>query len=478
MSLESFREILLKKSVGNKALSAFVLNIGDEYLVSQVLETLEKMALPTGSKGTRANSAIVSLATDLTDNDVEMIRDALSHHMSHYRAALKAMHALPEKTEDGKLNPERRKLRDVADRHLNHLLPMMDLVAKMMPHSAGDDMKRKIMLDYPPELSNWETNYTTIDRHGPDTTDNPKLHGRYRIDPQLLSARPKRGARVWPNGRGIPDFRYLEMKPHHGHDDHPTLQHEGGYPWEQVRISDEDGWRNGEGFLNIDEIPDKKEYEPHPFTDATADGPAHPIMRYIDTEGQISEQSRADFVKALREWKDSPAVEKWFQKQMELAEKDPEGFEGRSLHNKKQPTALYDGIPSYPQLGHVTSMPAKEKAKPHSLAGKGSGAASAAVKAQLEQIKAGNVDAPKTEPVKPVAPIVRKPLKREYTDEQLAQLDKDYPAGHPIRRIMETNEEFKDYFKRKQGGALNPAPAAPTPGGNTNPGGNPEGGNT
>ena len=119
MELNSFRELLLKKASNDPILQSIIDVMKDELIAQKVLESLEKMARPQASMGRSANAAVTAFGNQLKNKDIEMMRDALAHHVNHYRSAL----------QHGK--------RDVADQHLNKIIPMMHLAARAGAHSGG-----------------------------------------------------------------------------------------------------------------------------------------------------------------------------------------------------------------------------------------------------------------------------------------------------------------------------------------------------
>src|ERR1700688_1004334 len=112
MELKSFREILLKKAEGNSYLETLIKYAKDELIAEEVLEALQKMAEPSAAMGRGANHAVTSYGAGMKPIHVEQLRDALGHHISHYKGALKAHH---EATDPA----QKSKFRSVADQHLN-----------------------------------------------------------------------------------------------------------------------------------------------------------------------------------------------------------------------------------------------------------------------------------------------------------------------------------------------------------------------
>ncbi len=107
VELKSFRELLLKKADGNPTLQTIIDVMKDDLIANKVIESLEKMARPQASMGRSANAAVTAFGNQMKNKDVEMMRDALSHHVSHYKSALK----------NGQ--------REIADKHLNQIIPLM-----------------------------------------------------------------------------------------------------------------------------------------------------------------------------------------------------------------------------------------------------------------------------------------------------------------------------------------------------------------
>src|ERR1035438_414100 len=180
MELKSFREILLKKAEGNPYLETLIEYAKDEIIAEEVLDALQKMAEPKAGMGSRANQPFTSYAAGMKPVHVEQLRDALGHHISHYKSALKAHH----EASDPK---EKTRLRGVADQHLNKIIPMMHLAGKASKHSGGN-----IVLDYPSTIP-WETNYTSTERR-PET-------GKLKEGTKDLGRRPSPNANRSKNPR-------------------------------------------------------------------------------------------------------------------------------------------------------------------------------------------------------------------------------------------------------------------------------------
>jgi len=333
MELDSFKSILLRKADGNKNLFELLNNLDEDLFINSVVDALEKMAKPTNLTGTNANGPVTSFGANLDRTDVTQLRDALGHHLSHYKAALKAHHAAPE-------GPDKVKMRQVADQHLEHAIPLMHLTARAAAHSNG-----KMGIDYPP-LAPWETNYTTLQRASNGS-------GRFLRDAKLLRARPSKNAkRNDPNSTAIPDYRYLEMPPHPGHDAVSKMPHSGGYPWEDVQIGSKSDIDAKKAFLHIEDVPDKKEYTPHEFD-------KHPIRNVADIQADhMTPEALQQFASDHGNWRTGEDHKKWMEGQKAKFAADKEGYMKRG--QSKGPH-FYEGIPLQEQPGHVHSVPAKPK---------------------------------------------------------------------------------------------------------------------
>lgn len=299
----SFKTLLIKKANDNYRLVNYIESIGSDFLADKVLESLKKMARSAKHMGSNANSAITSFAHQLTNRDVEMMRDALGHHISAHKAELKAGN------------------RSAADQHLNKIVPLMHLVARAAPHSSG-----KLDIDYTP-LEPWETNYTTLERR-PET-------GKLKEGTKGLRRRPNKTDRSL-NPRGVPDYRYLEMKPHGGHSDMKTSPHsESGYPFENIQVGGSSSIDSNQAYLPITEMQPTGVFKPHPFDD-------HPIHKLADLDqNSLSTEMQNNFASSLNSWVDHESSKKWNSSMRDLHSSDPESFKKRG---KQKPSHHFDGV--------------------------------------------------------------------------------------------------------------------------------------
>lgn len=313
MKFDSLRELLLRKTE-DPILRTFIMSMKDEVFIDKVVESLQKMARPHASMGRGANAAITAFANQLTNKDIAMIRDALAHHISHHKAALKA----------GK--------RDVADMHLNKIVPLMHLIARAAPHSGGS-----LDIDYVP-LEPWESNYTTLDRR-PET-------GKLIEGTKGLGRRPKKstGQSKYGISRSVPDYRYLEMPAHPGHPDMRNSPHRGGYPFEEIQVGDPIKIDNKQAYLHIRDVEPQDKFTPHPFD-------YHPIHAVADLkQDNLTLEHMKRFVDAMNKWHESEHHANWMNSLKERFTKDPEGF---TKAGTVKPPHHFEGLPLHEVPPHT-----------------------------------------------------------------------------------------------------------------------------
>jgi len=314
MELKGFRELLLKKAANDPTLQTIIDVMKDEIIAEKVLESLEKMARPQASMGRSANGAVTSYGNQMKNKDVEMMRDALAHHINHYRSALKA----------GK--------RDVADQHLNKIVPMMHLAARAGAHSGG-----QLGLDYIP-TEPWETNYTSTERR-PET-------GKLKEGTTGLRRRLNSVSRD-KNPRSVPDYRYLEMAPHEEHGDSKKSPHKGGYPFEEIQLGSPAKIDAKEAYLHLQDVDPQDKFTPHPFDE-------HPIHGFAeDKQDSLTPDQMNEFAQKMTDWHGSEHNAKWMQSLKEAHAKDPEAFKSRG---KKKPGHHFEGL-------NLLDQPHKAKGK-------------------------------------------------------------------------------------------------------------------
>jgi hypothetical protein len=302
MELKSFRELLLKKAANDPTLQTLIDVMKDDLIAEKVIESLEKMARPQASMGRSANAAITAYGNQLKNKDVEMMRDALAHHVNHYRSAL----------QHGK--------REIADQHLSKIIPMMHLAARAGAHSGG-----QLGLDYVP-LEPWETNYTTTERR-PET-------GKLKEGTKGLRRRLNSVSRD-KNPRSVSDYRYLEMAPHEEHNDSKKSPHKGGYPFEEIQLGNPAKIDAKEAYLHLHDVGPQDAFVAHPFDE-------HPVHSYAEEkQDSLSPEHMNQFAQQMIDWHNSEHNAKWMEGVKQLHAKDPEGFKARG---KKKAAHHFEGL--------------------------------------------------------------------------------------------------------------------------------------
>lgn len=339
MELKNFKEILLKKAEGNAYLQTLITYAKDDFIIEEVMESLLKMAEPSAAMGRGANHAVTTYGSTMKPVHVEQLRDALGHHISHYASALKAHHesADPE---------EKKKLRAVADQHLDKIIPMMHLAGRAAKHSHG-----QLVLDYP-STTPWESNYTTTDRHA--------HNGKLKEGTKDLGRRPAKSANRSVNVRAVPDYRYLEMAPHPEHAMTEKMQHKGAYPFEEIQLGSPAKRDLGQAYLPIRDVGKVTEYTPHPFDN-------HPVNKLADhSEKDLLPEHRENFNKEAASWVDTEHHKKWMDNQKSEYQKNPEEYKKRGT---TKPAHVFKDIPLRPQPENISATasaaaPAAQETKP------------------------------------------------------------------------------------------------------------------
>jgi len=232
MKIESFREILLRKSSEDTSLKSFIHHMSDEHLVRYVDESLNKMAF-NKEQSKKTNPMVMEFASDLATNGnlPKMMYDHLSHHATRYKAALKAG------------------LKDVAGQHMRKIFNNLYLTQKMI-HDGS-------------------TNHTdgAIDHNSTKWVD-PKPWERHRYSEMHPSGKFKSDTEgVKRNFNSAPFYDYLEKQPHHSYSKEiHSHGHNKAWPLEEIKF-------NGKHIHIDDDHQSKGEFEHHELD-------SHPIMDY------------------------------------------------------------------------------------------------------------------------------------------------------------------------------------------------------
>jgi len=371
MFISNFRELLTLKAKAYKNLELLTLvkGLSEPTLEGYIIESLEKMARNSDAIGKNPNSSLLAWAPDIQNDDIFMLKDALGHHISRYKSALKGFHASTDPN-------QRRKLRSIADQHVARIVPLVHLAARAGRHSNG-----KLIEDTPP-IRAWQSNYTghhkfkdfkPVEVHpGGKVTIFDPLRGReYTGDPEddLIGTtgwggRPSVSGRKpghnHNKSRSTPDYRYLEMPKNKNHEKARQTPHEGGFPFEDIRIGSESEVAAGGGHLHIEDIPNIDSYVPHEFD-------FHPINSIFDIPHQkFTEAQAAKFASELAQWKNSHHYENFLNRHEALEAADPKAYAKRG---SSKPTGHhFDGIPLIRQPRHAMLPGEAQEPSPEELA--------------------------------------------------------------------------------------------------------------
>ena len=336
MKLDSFKSLLIKKAEGNTDLQTLIRLISHDILAEEIIESLEKMA---SSKGNKANSAMTSFAGAMTTPDVNMLHDAISHHLSH-AAAINKEHppTMSPVTHDINVTDHRdggvQKTRQfdthkvdmhpLAAKHTETAMKLADLAARVSKHSFG-----KMSFDHVPTHA-WEMNYTSD-----HTRANPNGQIKYADDQQGLK-------RKLDTNR-FPNHGYLMLPPHNSFKNRGKLRgNEGQYPFEEMKINDKHVAIDPAHYNAIDsngKAPTK--YTPHAFE-------SHPLMQkegksetWSKPEDSRSDADRSAYADKLNKWQETPEFNSWLDKQDALEQKDKTKFDA---HGTSRSAPLFEGV--------------------------------------------------------------------------------------------------------------------------------------
>lgn len=265
MKLDNFKELLLKKTEDNSDLQILIKYMKDDFLLEHVIESLEKMAAFHTKKN--PNSAVIHFGSRL-DPEVEgnMIHDALSHHASQYKAALKAGN------------------KDVANSHMSKIFKIMHMSDKLTRDGLNDHSHGKLKIDAV-DPKPWERNaYSNKNAQGKFTTD----------------------TKGW--GRQSGDYSWLGSAPHEAYSKETNIHgHKGAYPLEEIKV-------NGK-YLDIQDVDSPKSHEEHPFD-------KHPIMSHYSTSPkEYTPEQHDKFLDENEKYADSEHMNNFFDRQDALGDR-------------------------------------------------------------------------------------------------------------------------------------------------------------
>jgi hypothetical protein len=282
MKIDSFKQVLLKKTAENSSLQSFIYHMRDDYLSQYIQESLEKMAKRDVSKN--PNALVLDFANrnlSTSGKWAKMMYDHLSHHATRYKAALKSGNS------------------SVANQHMLRIFKNLHLIDKITrdgsrnhaPHDpdmgTGLDKHSTDWVDTKP----WERNLMNKEKDPSSAKYHPSPYhtDHYTRDTKGLALASLNHS----------NFGFLQQSPHfsyadeiHGHG------HAKAWPLEETKI-------NGKHIHIDDNHVSKGSYEPHPFDE-------HPVLNsmYIankdvgERESKHYSDKAADFMeKHFRNYK-------------------------------------------------------------------------------------------------------------------------------------------------------------------------------
>lgn len=258
MKLDGFKELLIKKAEGNPNLQLLIKYMREDFLIEHTSESLEKMAAIYSKKN--PNHAVMHFGTHMdADTEGDMFHDALSHHASHYKAALDAGN---EK---------------IADSHMKKIFQMMHFGDKLTRDGLNDHSGGKLKIEAV-DPKPWErSGYSNKNDKGKFSTDT-KGWGRHGSDYSWL--------------RGAPHESYNKETDVHGHKE--------GYPLSQIKV-------NGK-YLHIEDVEHGGKHVDHPFDH-------HPIMSHYKASPKAHDEAKhGEYLTAHDSYHDSDHINSYWDK--------------------------------------------------------------------------------------------------------------------------------------------------------------------
>lgn len=332
MKLDSFREVLLKKCEDD-SLKNLVKYVREDVLTDLVIESLEKMADSSNSrKG--LNPSILHFA-DRVKNDehgvfADMYHDALSHHASHYKAAI------------GQGN------QDAANAHARKIFDLMHL-GKKIEEPSGYNISVS-----GPHPKAWVSHAFGVHDEDSIAAANERAAARGKGPIGAKVGDFKTEPKNWDHqGK---DFSFLQMAPNTHKSNHRELDNKkytGAFPMEGIMV-------NGKHLHIDDDISqqDANRYTPHEFD-------SHPFIRVGKKMGSATADDHRDYLKGEADWM-SNQYNSWADRHMEMHESDPEGYMARG---SKKPDAIHPEVENPLDLdalfsGEGESTPSTPASKP------------------------------------------------------------------------------------------------------------------
>lgn len=267
MSFQSLKQLLLKKT-DNEELNRYIELLGDSGFMSFVSSSLNKMA---SNKNNDANNHAMNwYAKHSLPAHSEMYRDALGHHASNYKAALKSGDS------------------DLADKHMSQAMRLLNFGSRLGSHS-----------------------YTDHDGNHAEGEDKLKLDAVADQPWQKHSQQQPKGnfGVILKNPSEKSNYNHLRGSPH-GHKDYAMEidahrkrgdDFTSGWPMEQTKVNDK--------HIDVDDsVESSGKYKPHAFD-------SHPVLDYYSKpQSKMTDDDHSDFVDKASKWHDvnNKTVNDWF----------------------------------------------------------------------------------------------------------------------------------------------------------------------
>jgi len=306
MALESFRELLIKRSE-DPELTALIKFIRGDIIIDIVHESLEKMARAK-HKGIAANNAVRHFATEMDPETIpRMIHDALGHHVSGYKKAINSGN------------------KDVANEHAREVFRIVDMADLARKHTEGK-------LDVSaPALQPWERNGKT----NKYTADDAKVkEGKYQVGEFKTKTKGF-------SYRGK-DFSWLQNNPHESYQKeiNQTGQR-SAYPFEDIKV-------NGKSIV-VNDNHNTAGFTKHEFD-------KHPIMTHFEesTKSRTPERDQ-EYRNKAEAYEEGPHMGSYFDRHEKMMNEDPEEYARRGsykaspVHSKKNETTIDLGYGATPK---------------------------------------------------------------------------------------------------------------------------------
>lgn len=297
-NISNFREILLRRAENNVELQALIKSASDDFIEGKMIEALEKMA-EDRRRPRSTNKAVQHFgdySLDSAGDMANMIHDALSHHVSHYKAALKNNN------------------KTLASQHMKKIHNIMHFSRKLSRDSANDYSGGKLNIEAV-DPKPWE-------RSGFPATSEGKVK-KFVTD-----------TKGWSRDGGTYD--YMQMEPHSHYSKETDMHgHKGAYPLEEIKV-------NGK-YLDINDDIKPTSYVGHEFDE-------HPIIKndlYKKPPQDVDEKTYDKYLKDLEEYESSPHMDSYFDRHEKLQSADPDKYAKRgSFKPEKAIVNTIKGAPS------------------------------------------------------------------------------------------------------------------------------------